>query len=123
MNPVRPAVRPSRRAGLRSGSGSAPAVTLALLIASLAAAATAGANDADSKGAPTLAIPRHVIASGGGDSSAGVFALRGTIGQGDADPLQPSTGGVYAITGGFWVGAPLPVPPAGTVFANGFESL
>ncbi len=119
MNPVRPA----RRTGLRIGSGSAPAGALALLIASLATAVTAGANDADSKGAPTLAIPRHVIASGGGDSSGGVFAIRGTIGQADSDPLQPSTGGGYAIIGGFWAGAPLSVPPADTVFANGFESL
>lgn len=119
MNPVRPA----RRTGLRIGSGSGPAVVIALLIASLAAAATAGTNDADRKGAPTFAIPRHVIASGGDDSSGGVFSIRGTIGQADSDPLHPSTGGVYAITGGFWAGAPVPVPPADTVFANGFESL
>jgi hypothetical protein len=68
-----------------------------------------------------FAVPRHVIGSGGGSSSGGVFAVKGTIGQADADPLQPSTGGVFAITGGFWPGAIPPGPVGDAVFANGFE--
>ena len=39
---------------------------------------------------------------GGGQSSAGHYTLDGTIGQPDAGAL---TGGVYALTGGFWGGA------------------
>ncbi len=116
------AVHSAMLGGVRSGYGGAFAVALAVLLGSGAGAAEAGLGDADSKGTPTLAIPRYVIASGGGNSSGGVFAVRGTIGQADADPLQPSTGGAYAAIGGFWAGAPLPVAPADALFANGFES-
>jgi hypothetical protein len=41
-----------------------------------------------------------VIAGGGGSSSGGAFRIDGTIGQADADPLHPATGGIYAISGG-----------------------
>jgi hypothetical protein len=67
-------------------------------------------------------MPRHVIAGGGGQSSGGAFAIQGTIGQADADPLQPSTGGVFAISGGFWPGIEPSVPQGDAVFANGFEA-
>ena len=70
-----------------------------------------------------FALARQVIAGGGGSSSGGAFAVSGTIGQADADPLHPATGGAYAITGGFWAGI-APAPPQGDpVFANGFEAL
>lgn len=78
--------------------------------------------DAQASGTPTLAIPRHVIAGGGGASSGGAFAIRGTIGQADADPLQPSNGGVFAVTGGFWPGAPTPEAAVDALFASGFET-
>lgn len=67
-----------------------------------------------------LDIPRSVIASGGGASAGGAWQIRGTIGQSDADPLQPSTGGVYGITGGFWPG--LPAPQSDRLFSDGFEA-
>lgn len=50
--------------------------------------------------AQDLAMPRHVIAGGGGVSSGGAFALSGTIGQPDAG--APSSDGAFALTGGFW---------------------
>ena len=68
-----------------------------------------------------FAIGRHVVAGGGGASSGGAFAIQGTIGQPDADPLQPSTGGIYAISGGFVPGFAPSTPLADTMFANGFE--
>ena len=61
-------------------------------------------------------IDRHVIATGGGTSSGGAFAITGSIGQDDADPLQPATGGSYALTGGFWGDG-----SRDRIFANGFE--
>lgn len=116
-----------------------------VLVAAAAAAASASAfaqgSDVDAGEAPTamrfdaapaaseagakgggFAIPRHVIATGGGRSSGGAFAITGTLGQADADPLQPSTGGVFAITGGFWPGIAAAVPSGDALFANGFES-
>jgi len=75
-------------------------------------------------------VPRQVVAGGGRHSSGGVFAVHGTIGQADADPLQPSTGGTFAVTGGFWagVGPTASGPPdpscdgnANCVFRDGFE--
>lgn len=71
----------------------------------------------DAKGTG-FAAARHVIAGGGGASASGAFAVAGTIGQVDVDPLQPATGGVFAIHGGFWPGS---APRADTVFAHGFE--
>jgi hypothetical protein len=62
--------------------------------------------------------PRHVIASGSGSSSGGTFEISGTIGQADADPLQPSTGGNFAITGGFWFTT---AAQADGLFEDGFE--
>lgn len=76
------------------------------------------AADAPAVGAPDLTVARHVIASGGGESSGGQFEITGTIGQPDADPLQPSTGGTFAITGGFW---PAVGPLPNVIFRNGFE--
>ena len=40
------------------------------------------------------------IDGGGGNSTGGVFAVRGTIGQPDA--AGPMTGGSFSVTGGFW---------------------
>lgn len=82
----------------------------------------AAANDLSTASQPqgtTLSSGRTVIASGGGTSTGGNYAIDGTIGQADADPLQPSTGGTFAITGGFWFTA---VPTPYGLFNNGFEN-
>jgi len=99
------------------------AATVPLAIAAVLAAASAPASPD--------AIPRHVIASGGGSSSGGAYAVTGSIGQADADPLHPASGGVYALTGGFWFVQPTtgpgpePGPGCGSdtdcIFADGFE--
>jgi len=103
-------------------------VAFLLLLAALAAlgaaapesSAAAPSTPDPSKGTG-FAITRHVIAGGGGTSSSGVFVIRGTIGQADADPLQPATGGVFAISGGFWPGVAPAAPASDVIFANGFE--
>lgn len=77
-------------------------------------------NEAGAKGGG-FAVPRNVIAGGGGRSSGGAFAITGTLGQADTDPLQPSSGGAFAITGGFWPGIAAAVPSGDALFANGFE--
>lgn len=44
----------------------------------------------------------HSVGSGGGSATGGVYSLRGTIGQ----PVASRTsGGPYALTGGFWSAA------------------
>lgn len=91
--------------------------------ASTAATPASGAEAvADAKGGG-FAIRRHVIAGGGGTSSGGAFAIAGTIGQADADALHPASGGVFAITGGFWPGIAPAAPVGDAVFANGFEAV
>ena len=67
------------------------------------------------------AVDTWTVDCGGGTSSGGTFEIRGTIGQPDADPLQPSTGGVYELTGGFWPGLAPATPQPDALFANGFE--
>ncbi len=69
----------------------------------------------------SYAIERWTIDGGGGQSSGGSFAVSGTIAQPDSDPLQPSTGGNFAVTGGFWPGLARG-DAAVEVFADGFEN-
>jgi hypothetical protein len=45
------------------------------------------------------AIPWQTVDSGGGQCTAGVFTLRGSIGQADAGV---TSGGPFALAGGFW---------------------
>jgi hypothetical protein len=115
-------------AALAGVAGPAPAVdarTDLPLPVSATAVNAPGSNPAETR-APASSTaqitdftdPRHVIASGGGSSSGGSFAISGTIGQPDVDPLQPSTGGAFAITGGFWSTA---AAQADGLFQNGFE--
>lgn len=83
--------------------------------AAVAEATSAGDGAAAAAKGTTFEVPRHVIAGGGGN-----FVLEGTIGQAEIDPLQPSSGGAYAITGGFWFDAVLLDDP---IFADDFEAL
>ena len=69
----------------------------------------------------SYAIERWTVDGGGGQSSGGSFAVSGTIAQPDSDPLQPSTGGNFAVTGGFWPGLARG-DAAVEVFADGFEN-
>ena len=71
-------------------------------------------------GAATFTQPRSVIAAGGGRSSGGGFTVTGTVGQHDADPLQPSVGSAFAVTGGFWTKSAA-APVGGDIFSDGFE--
>jgi len=84
---------------------------LGLLVLWAPATATAAGLPGD------LTLERSVIAGGGGYSSAGGYSIEGTLGQADADPLQPSSAGAYTLIGGFWS---VPERPSG-VFADGFE--
>lgn len=101
-----------------------PAFPITLLL-SLFACCGVGAQQAPaSPGTETtaaIAVPRHVVAGGGGHASGGAFTIRGSIGQADADPLQPSTGGVFAVVGGFWPGSTPRPPLDDALFADGFE--
>lgn len=92
-------------------------VALLLALSQTTPAASEALALSEPKGS-TLTSDRSVIASGGGTSTGGVFVISGTIGQADVDPLQPSTGGDFAITGGFW---PTLAPTTDLMFSNGFE--
>lgn len=63
-----------------------------------------------------------MVPAGGGRSSGGNFAVEGSVGQADADPLHPSSGGAYTITGGFWPETQSQAALPEAVFADGFES-
>ena len=82
----------------------------ALLLTGAAKATPAGSD---------LRIDWTTIDAGGGTASGGSFAVSGTIGQIDVDPLQPASGGSFVLTGGFWVvdGA----PSSDLLFRSGFE--
>ena len=62
-------------------------------------------------------IPWSKIAGGGGlNSTGGVYAVSGTIGQPDASGAL--TGGVYFVTGGFWPGVTLVQTPEAPLLAS-----
>ena len=68
-----------------------------------------------------LRVDWSTIDAGGGTTTGGNFSLNGTIAQVDADPLQPSSGGNFEVTGGFWVLASQAASDA--LFKDGFEGL
>jgi len=88
-------------------------IALALLGIALAGAAVAGQPQGGD-----FVITKSTIDGGGGTSSGGNFVLTGTIGQPDAS-LQSSTGGDYALAGGFW--ARIGEFVVELIFKDGFE--
>jgi len=62
-------------------------------------------------------ITKSTIDNGGGTSVGGEFLLNGTFGQPDASS-QISTGGKFALAGGFWANATV----VDTIFKDSFES-
>jgi hypothetical protein len=65
-------------------------------------------------------IDTATIDGGGGRSAAAGFVVAGTIGQPDADPLQPASADAFRLVGGFWPQRAALV--SDRIFANGFES-
>lgn len=65
-------------------------------------------------------IERFSVDAGGGLASGGAYTINGTIGQADADPLQPSTGGVFGVAGGFWTALD-GQSATDALFGDGFE--
>ena len=61
-------------------------------------------------------IEKSVIATGGGFSDGGDIKLQGSIGQGTVS--RESTGGNFALTGGFWAQGIRP----DSMFKDGFEN-
>lgn len=100
---------------------STPKATLLFgLLAAVFALPRADAKSAASSVATLdVAVSRHVIA-GGGRASGGPFVVDGSIGQADAEPLHPATGGAFSLVSGFWAGPRSPRLP--TLFRDGFES-
>lgn len=74
---------------------------------------------APSAHAGDYAVEWSTLDNGGGASHAAPYAVRGTLGQPDAEPLQPATGGAFALVSGFWVVPATPIVDA--MFADGFE--
>lgn len=90
-----------RQAGLRITGGSA-----ALLLGGTVAA---------------FSIPWSTIDGGGTTfSSGGGWILAGTIGQHDASEAETLSGGMWAVTGGFWAQS-FDLPAGGVIFNDGFE--
>ena len=81
---------------------------LTILITAIAFAQSSGGE---------FTIVKSTMDNGGGKSSGGEFSLTGTIGQPDANP-QISTGGGFALSGGFWADATV----IDLIFKDSFES-
>jgi len=72
----------------------------------------------------------YTVDAGGGESAAGRYVLRGTVGQPDAEQFSvcSSDGGDacvqprFEVTGGFWTGTAGTNAPGDAIFRNGFES-
>lgn len=116
---------PPRAAGSINVARIALHVATVVLVATVSSMPAVGRADAlfenHAKGSTAYAVPRYVVASGGGTSSGGLFAMQGSIGQLNADPLAPLSGGAFTVNGGFWPGIAPPAPSVDTLFASGFE--
>lgn len=113
------------RAALRRAVGDRPIGLALVLLAGLGQPALANGPTTDAVAAPSGAAytaGQWTVDGGGGRSSGGTYTITGTIAQPDSDPLQPSTGGSYAIIGGFWAAID-PSVPTPTLFADGFETV
>lgn len=125
MNAMRPIARfPGARLGVVLVLGVAFAAAAAPLRTDPRANGASASALPDTPGGPAgevYAVDRYTIDGGGGSSSGGNYEIQGTLGQPDADPLQPSTGGTFEITGGFWPGLSPAAPQPDALFANGFE--
>jgi len=65
-------------------------------------------------------VDHFTIDGGGGLSLGSGYSIHGTLGQPDADPMQPSVGASYAVTGGFWA-LPMATLMDDVLFRNGFD--
>lgn len=126
MRPVAIDADVARSARLgRAPCSRAPIRIAVALLAAMGQSAASGSNHGafgtgDAKGDAAYTVHRWTVDGGGGRSSGGAYTLTGTIAQPDSDPLQPSTGGSHAITGGFWPGIDQAAPTT-MLFADGFE--
>lgn len=90
--------------------------TIKTILMSVAIGALATVVPAQIATGGTYGLDQQVVGNGGGDSSGGTYAARGTSGQTTAG--VNSTGGSYAARGGFW--APnLLAPSAGSGTISG----
>jgi hypothetical protein len=85
--------------------------------ATLAGIAALVAVSAGPAAAQLYKVPWSTIDCGGTVASSAPYALRGTLGQHDAD--EPQGGGVYDLLGGFWSGVR---ELRRAIFADGFET-
>ena len=83
------------------------------LLASVAVASTLTTAQIATGG--TYALEQSVIANGGGNSTAGNYAVESTAGQSAAG--TNGSGGMYSLRGGFW--NTLPGPRGGNVTISG----
>lgn len=99
-----------------------PSLLLAtLLTAGVIIAPAAMARTTQSTQGGSYSIEQYSIDGGSGQSNGGSYVISGSVGQPDADPLGPASGGSYSLTGGIWPGTPAPAALPDPVFANGFE--
>ncbi len=89
------------------------AIGMALLMAMFCAAA-------EESGSNNYAVTWFSVDAGSGTAAGGSYAVQGTLGQADADPLQPANAASYELVSGFW--AVPPTVPVDALFADGFET-
>ena len=92
-----------------------PQILVSPMLTLFLSLATAGYAFAQSSGGD-FEILSSTIDSGGGFSAGGEFSLTGTMGQPDAG-RQKSTGGDFALAGGFWANLHI----NNQIFSDGFE--
>jgi hypothetical protein len=113
MSPARtqPAVGAARLSSRAPIPMRCAARTLAATMSVLMAGAASAGGD--------LRVDWSTTDAGGGIATAGDFSLSGTIAQVDADTLQPSSGGSFELTGGFWV---IDTTAPDPIFRDDFET-
>jgi len=96
---------------------SPPTFLIALLL--VTAGAPQDSQIEASKSGAMPVIEWSTVDGGGGYASAAGWSVEGSIGQADADAQQPSAGGDFTLTGGYWPGL---IREPDALFADGFEA-
>lgn len=109
------------RRGAHARRVTATSLAVALAFALPAAAGGGEAAGAAKASGGDFVLEPQTLDAGGGRAAGGEFVVEGTIGQFDAAPGQPSNGGGFALTGGFWSPVEAGTAPD-ALFSNGFEA-
>ena len=101
-------------------AGAAASVLVALGLIAAAGQAAPAADASLNQGQP-YQVDVYSIDAGGQHAAGGSFALEGSAGQPESNPLGAVAGGQFSVAGGVWPALGTPPTLTDTIHTDGFE--